>query len=55
MKVLSDYFRKKIDLATLLNAYAVHLFEVEANKLNDPHLIHRNYLPFLFGKDKCIL
>ena len=34
LKVLSDYFHEKIDIATLLNAYVIHLNKIETELLS---------------------
>ena len=51
LKVLSDYLCGKINVATLLNAYVVHLNRHEANKLNSSICIEKDYLSNIFGED----
>ena len=51
LKVLSDYLCGKINVATLLNAYVVHLNRREANELNSSICIEKDYLSNIFGED----
>ena len=51
LKVLSDYLKKKINVATLLNAYVIHLHRMQEKELSHYNCIERDYLKNVIDTD----